>query len=441
MKRIKFKYVVTIFAIIILLASVILAMRVSYNRKANREAPDKITPLTAPDATRTDRLITTAESRIKQQPSKADGYNLLASAYIRKARESGDFSLNARAESAINQALEKEPDNYEAIQLKAILMLTFHRFSEGLEIARQAQQMRPKDSINYGAMTDALVELGRYEEADKAIESMISLRPDPSSYARQSYLYFLHGDNQMAITVMRAAVKASTPNDLEGLAWYRIHLGEELMKVQKLNEAEREFDLALEDLPDYHLALAAKARARVADGDLQTAIEYYKRAQMRVPLPDTAMALCDLYTKTGQIEEAKKQFDFVEFIEKSGSKGADTYSRQLALFRANHDTRLDEALEIMKHERSLRRDIYTCDVLAWCFLKKGETEAAKTAIAEALRLGTRDAQIHYHAGMIYNALGDKQRAVKHLQLALDIDPMFDVIQSDIARTILADIKN
>jgi tetratricopeptide (TPR) repeat protein len=88
----------------------------------------------------------------------------------------------------------------------------------------------------------------------------------------------------------------------------------------------------------------------------------------------------------------------------------------------------------------LRRDIYTCDILAWCLFKKGQVQEAKTAIEEALRLGTQEAQIHYHAGMIYNALGDKPKAIKHLQWALEIAPEFDIIQSDIAQQTLAALK-
>jgi tetratricopeptide (TPR) repeat protein len=389
---------------------------------------------------RIDYLIQKAMNKIASQSATADGYTMLCSAYLQKARETGDFSLNSRAEVALNQALEREPENMEALKLKAILLLTFHRFNEALEVAQQALQKAPRDPVIYGALADALVELGRYEEAGLAIETMISLRPDASSYARLSYWYFLHGDNEGAIEVMRAAVKSSSPQDAEGLAWCRVHLGEELMKSRKLNEAERLFDLALRDLPDYHLALAAKARARLAAGDAENAVEFYQRAQARLPLPDTAMALCNIYTKLGRTDEAKKQFDFVEFLEQSGAQGADTYSSQLALFWANHDTRLNEALDLIKRQRNWRRDIYTCDVLAWCLFKKGQIEEAKAAIDQALRLGTREAQIHYHAGMIYNALGDKPKATRHLHLALEIAPGFDIIQSDIAQRTLAALK-
>jgi len=54
-------------------------------------------------------------------------------------------------------------------------------------------------------------------------------------------------------------------------------------------------------------------------------------------------------------------------------------------------------------------------------------------ICEALRLGTRDAKMEYHAGMIQHALGNNHEATRHLQLALEINPSFDVLQAEVAR--------
>jgi tetratricopeptide (TPR) repeat protein len=107
-----------------------------------------------------------------------------------------------------------------------------------------------------------------------------------------------------------------------------------------------------------------------------------------------------------------------------------------AVFLADHDTRLDEALELARRERAARADIYTCDALAWALFKKGRLREAEAAAKEALRLGTRDAQIHYHAGMIYHGLGDGRAAAKHLRLALDINPAFDVLQAGVAQDTL-----
>ena len=49
--------------------------------------------------------------------------------------------------------------------------------------------------------------------------------------------------------------------------------------------------------------------------------------------------------------------------------------------------------------------------------------------------------LHYHAGMIAAALGDKTRAAAELQLALQFNPNFDLIQAAVARKTLAGLPD
>lgn len=431
------KVIVTVGAVI-LAAVVALASMRALSKREHAPMPERAMRTPAAHATPADRQIQLAEARIKNVPSLPEGYSLLAAAYMQKARETGDFGFNGRAEWALNRALEIAADDRTALTLHVALLLTYHRFKEALEEAKRAEKSGVENAEIYGAMTDALVELGDYQEATKAAQKMMDLRPDSASYSRVSYLRALHGDLEGAIEAMRVAVKAAGPSNPENASWYRVHLGLELMNAGKRDEGEREFDIALEIFPDYHVALAAKARARAAAGDFDGAIEFYRRAQERVPLPDTVIALGDLYAKLGRTDEAKRQYELVQFIERAGA-GGNTYSRQLALFWADHDMKLDEALEIMRRERSVRADIYTSDALAWCLYKKGKTVEAKSEIDGALRLGTRDATVLYHAGMIYRALGDYRRSVKYLKQALAINPFFQLLQAEVARQTLASL--
>jgi tetratricopeptide (TPR) repeat protein len=422
-----------VLSVALVLATVIsvAGIRALSNRKGNSVSTLTMQPLHA-WATAADSQIQIGEARIKNFPASPDGYNLLAGAYMQKARETGDFGFNARAETILNRSLEIAPNDSSALILRTTLLLTYHRFREALDEARRAQVPGRESPDLYGVMTDALVELGDYPAAVEAAQKMMDLRPDSASYSRASYLRALHGDLEGAIEAMVVAVKGANPRNPENAGWYRVYLGLDLMNAGKREQGERQFDIALETFPNYHLALAAKARARVAAGDLDGAIQFYLRAQARLPLPEVAIPLGDLYSKLGRTDEAKQQYELVDFIERQAAGNA-TYSRQLALFWADHDMKLDEALEIMRQERVARADIYTSDALAWCLLKKGKLAEAKESIEQAMRLGTRDARILYHAGMIYDSLNDRQRAVKYLKLALDADFSFDVLQADAAK--------
>ncbi len=397
-------------------------------------------PINNGKMTFTDRTIETAQQLIKKQPDDPKGYNQLSAALIQKARETGDFSLNTLAEEALKQSFKLDPDNFNALKLQATLLLSYHRFAEALQFVQRAQAIKPKDHELYGAMVDALVELGEYEKAVDAAQNMVDLRPDTASYSRISYLRSLHGDTKGAIEAMKMAAESASPQIPEIGAWCRVHLGDELINDGKLDEAEHQYDHALYLMPEYHTALAAKARARYAAGDFANAEVFFKRAIERVPSPDYVAALGDLYAKTGRMDEAKQQYEQVEFIEKTGTN-AGTYSRQLALFWADHDIRLDEALSVAENEIKARNDIYASDLLAWCLYKKGRFGEAKSAIDKAMRLKTRDPKLFYHAGMIALALNDNNKGVEYLKQALSINPSFDILQSEIAEQKLNGLKS
>jgi tetratricopeptide (TPR) repeat protein len=165
-----------------------------------------------------------------------------------------------------------------------------------------------------------------------------------------------------------------------------------------------------------------------------------------------AAALGDLLEQLGRREEAARQYELLEFVEQSAagaiSAPTTTYSPLLALFWADHDRRLDDALVIARRERSRRSDVYTCDLLAWCLFKNGLLADSRTAIDEALRLGTRDARISYHAGLIYAATGDRAGAARHMKRALSVRTSFDnsaasfsVLQSDAAKRALVSLTD
>ena len=406
----------------------------NYTRHSKPANSNEVSAASTP-STPADARLRAAEAMITQARDKPDGHNLLASAYMQKARETGDFTLNAKADAALSRALEIDRDNYDALKLKAKLLLTYHRFREGLDLARQAQSIRPTDHDVYGALTDALVELGEYPAAIEAAQKMVDLRPDSSSYARIAYLRSLHGDTEGAIAAMQVAVNSSNPKDPEAVAWSRVHLGLELANAGRWDEAEREFDKALLTFPGHHLALDAKARSRIAAGDLTTAIQIYEGSQSNSPSADVALALGDLYAHLGRLNAANKQYETFESLERANVVAENSW-HHMVNYWLDHDKNLGAALEHAQREYESRKDLFTCDTFAWALFKNGRLPEAKRVMKEALRTATRDARLLYHSGMIANALGERRDAAKDLRLALKLNPVFNLHQATIARNTL-----
>jgi tetratricopeptide (TPR) repeat protein len=392
-----------------------------------------------PEPGKANQRIAVAQRTIEQSPQKAAGYNQLAAAYMQKARETSDFEFNAKAEGALARAFELEPDNYDTIKLHAKLQLTYHRFSEALKTAERAMAVRTDDHDVWGQITDAHVELGDYPEAVKAAQKMINLRPDSSSYARVSYLRSLHGDTYGAIQAMNVALKAANPNDPEGVAWCRVHLGDELMNAGKLSEAEQEFDKALQTFPGYHLALEAKGRARIAAGDLQGAVTIYEREQAANASADGSLILGDLYSHLGQTEAAKRKYETFESLERENAATESSW-RHMVNYWLDRDQQLEQSLSLAQREYESRKDIFTCDTLAWALFKNGRLAEAEQVIKQALRLRTRDARINYHAGLIYRSLNRRAEAAKHLKLACAMNASFDLKQVETAKRLLDELN-
>ncbi|HET6979285.1 MAG TPA: tetratricopeptide repeat protein [Pyrinomonadaceae bacterium] len=346
-----------------------------------------------------DQRILRAQQSIAKFPNSADAYNQLASAYMQRARETADFSFNEHANDAITHSLAVEPDNYDGLKLRTKLQLTYHRFAEALETARRMQTVRDDDHDVWGQITDALVELGDYPGAVRAAQKMVDLRPDSSSYARVSYLRSLHGDSAGAIDAMTAAMQAANPNDPESVAWCHVQIGNEYMNIGKLSEAEREFDTALLIFPNHSLALQSKARARVAANDLHGAIAIYEREPNSA---DAAQALGDLFTRLNQPDAAKAAYEKFETLERENAALEQSW-RHMVNFWLDHDQNLPEALRLATNEYESRKDIFTCDSLAWALFKNGRIVEAKKLIKEALRTGSKDPRIIEHASKINQA--------------------------------------
>lgn len=354
------------------------------------------------DPSKADQRIVRAKQLIERTPS-AEAYNQLAAAYMQKARETSDFSFNAHAGEAINQSLAIENDNYDALKLRAKLELTYHRFAEALQTARRAQNFRDDDHDVWGQITDALVELGEYKGAVEAAQKMVDLRPDSSAYARVSYLRSLHGDTDGAIEAMTAAVKSANPNDPEAVAWCHVQLGNELLNAGKLEAAERQFDQALHIFPEHRLAIEGKGRAKMASGNLQEAIAIYEREQAKSPSADAAAVLGDLYAGLGKTDLARSQYEKFEILERANAELERSW-RHMINFWLDHDRNLTDSLTLARREYEARKDIFTCDTLAWALFKNGNVQEARKLIDEALRTGSKDARINNHAGVIYKSL-------------------------------------
>ena len=315
-----------------------------------------------------------------------------------------------------------------------------HDFANARDHAIRLAKLETGKSYPQTMLGDALVELGEYERAEVAYKKAVALDGGLTynGEIRLARLAQLKGDDSAAqkhyATALTIALNQPAP-PRETVAWLRWQLGETAFSIGDYETAEKHFRDALVTFPDYYRAVASTGKTRHANNDLPGAIEHYEKAVRLLPDPQFIAALGDLYKLAGRDEDAQKQYELVEQIGRLNALNGALYNRQLALFYADHDIKIDEAYRLAAKEYEIRKDIYGADALAWTALKAGKLPEAQAAIKDALRLGTKDAKIFYHAAMIARASGDETAARDYLQSALKLNPQFDPLHSVIAQDI------
>lgn len=361
--------------------------------------------------------IAQLEERVREQPQDRAALTRLTAAYVQRARESGDPSYYALADTAVKQALALDGDDVSAIIVSGGLALSRHDFGEALALGERARTLAPDVVAAYAVITDANVELGRYEEAVASAQQQADLHPDFAAYTRISYLRELHGDIDGAIAAMQEAVDAGS-GVAQDAVWGRVLLGNLYLAKNDEVRAERQYRHAASILPDDPLASAGIARLAALRGDYATAERQYRAAIDRRPLPEFVIALGDLLAMQGRNAEAKQEYALVAAIEQLfAANGVDT-DVELALFNADHDIDLEATYERAVAGYARRSSVYAADTAAWAAFKAGHLDEAHRYIGEALRLGTKEPRFAYHAAMIARAAGDRDAAATHVGVAL-----------------------
>ena len=362
---------------------------------------------------------------------------------MQKGRETGDAADFELAKGALEKSLDllsNDPAAAFAMTQMAVVCMAEHRFDDALAWAQRALALGSGDPSPWAIAGDALADMGDYAGASQAYSKLDTLYGSEDeklafSYQRDtrtSFLRFIAGDTAGAIDLMRSAVQKAIEMRMpvENIAWSEYQLGEELFQTGEMAPAEKAYLAALEEYPGYYRGLAGLAKVRAAQGRYTDAVDLFKKAIAAVPYPEYAAALGDVYQKLGNVQEAEKQYELVEFIGYLSQINQQIHNRDLALFYADHNLKLNESLELARKELEVRHDIYSWDVLAWSLYKNGKFQEAADAISHALSQGTRDAQLFFHAGMIYESLGDSAKAKSFLRQALATNPHFNILNAE-----------
>jgi tetratricopeptide (TPR) repeat protein len=382
--------------------------------------PPSSAPTAMPVGTGRQGAVERLEARVAARPDDHVAWASLAVAYVDDAAVTGNSDRYRQADEALARSLDiNNRDNFTAQLGLAAVAAARHDFRKAEAHARRGLELNPSSAALHGVLSDALIQLGRYDEAFATVQRMVDLSPDTASLARVAYTHELKGNTERARAVW-ARVRDQAPNaDDRALALF--HLGELALGEGDANTALGLFNEALRVRPGHVKALSGKAHALAVSGQTLTATDTYRQLLAVAPTPDFLIEVADFFAETGRQPEADKLYAEAEAaLARSRANGMRT-DAGLILYQLDRGN----PAEALRAAETLVADAPSAEnheAHAWALYRNRRHTEAVTAINAALQLGTRNADLHLRAAAILDAAGDPTGARHHAHLARTIDP-------------------
>lgn len=370
------------------------------------------------------------QKRAGELLSKPAAWVELGRQWVRKARRSSDPGFYLNAEACAEVALGIEPGFAQALELRGLALMNDHEFEQAQQLVETILPQDPDDVLALGTLSDALLELGRYEESAVAAQRQMSARPGMAAHARGSYHRWLLGDARHAKMLIKDALMDRDGRDPEPAAWTFVEAAAIYWHQADYAGADAVYAEALQWVPGYPPALLGRARIALAQGRARKAAAYLDEAIRVRATPEAFWLLGDARGLLGDDSGAAQAYDHVVELGRRGDV------LTLALFDATKNRDIGDALRLIEAERATRGGIYVDDTYAWVLYRAGRLADARQASDRALRLGTKDARLLYHAGAIRMAAGDEAGGRALVRQALALNPQFDATGAPEARALL-----
>jgi len=376
------------------------------------------------------------EAELRSAPRDPDRLGSLGLAYQLRWRETGDPTFLPLSERALEQALELRPRDPNVTLGLGNLALIRHDFRTGLELGREARRLAPDSSRPYGVIGDALLELGRYDEAFAAFDRMVAVKPTLAAYARIAYARELTGDGAGAASALRLALDAAGGAP-EPTAWTHVELAKLELGSGHVERAARHVGAALTIFPGYMRALEQRALVEAARGRLAQATATAARAAKAVPTPDGVALLADLLERQGRPAEARRQREAVETLEGKLQANGFEVDAGLVLYRADQGIDRQSTVALARKVRAAAPSIEGDEALGWALVRAGRCAEGTRWLDRAFRLGKQDALLVFYRGYAAGCVGDREAMRGWYRKALAIDRHFSIRWAPLASRALA----
>jgi hypothetical protein len=167
-------------------------------------------------------------------------------------------------------------------------------------------------------------------------------------------------------------------------------------------------------VPGHIPALAGQARLAAARGDLPAAIATMRGVVARLPLPDHVIALGELQLAARRPAAARRTFALVGAERRLLASAKVDTDAEIAVFEADHGSP-PRAVALARRAWAAAPGLRAADAMGWALTRDGRPRAGLQWARRAIRLGSLDPLLRFHAGI---AAGRSAEGRRDLRLAL-----------------------
>jgi tetratricopeptide (TPR) repeat protein len=386
--------------------------------------------------TRTEMRITTANEAIRKDPERYQAYDDLAYNLVKRSEETSDRTDLEKAEAALAKSFDIAPKNFQGEKTHVFVLLEEHEYSQALDEAKTLNHETPDDVLLWGYLADAESALGDYDDAEKAAQWMINLRPgNVPGLLQGAELRTVWGDTDGALEFLSQALQGTPDFEIGDVASILTKMANVQVATGQIETAEKLDEEALKAFPDYYAALEGLARVRIAQRRWAGAVELLEKRKGGSPRPESLYVLAEALERGERSDESKRVYAEFESQARNEISHADNANRELVFYYTDRASNPAEALRIATLEAERRHDLYTLDAYAWALYANQDYAGARAQMDRVLTEGVRDAAIFFHAGAIAERLNDRVAATHYLEGSLKLNPFSE--SAEAARKALA----
>lgn len=359
-------------------------------------------------------------------PSVRGHHERIASAFIQRARLSGNYDDYAKAEARLAQAMERRPSAGTKM-LRAKLHYTLHRLPQArADFAEAAPRLdNSPDSVasREAFAANLALQAGDDKTAAAHFEASLAAKRTMGNLASAAVFHWKTGDFEGAESLFREALKAYHGKRMEPRAWLHLNLGLLDLDRGRLDDALAHYRDAASFLEGYWLIDEHIAEILTLQGKTDDAKALYLDIIERTHNPEFMDAMAGIAFEAGEDDEGKA------WVAKARAR----YEAQMAQFpeaayghALGHYLEFGDdpaaTLELARENHALRPNLEASVMLAQAQLKVGDADAARDALSPMLASSFESAELYITAAQVHAALGQDAKARAYETQAQAIDP-------------------